>query len=244
MYNYGKRHEGLLFMSGKRRRKARQKAKRIKCMKSGKNVPFVLANSTRKYPGIKDRYCYQSNIHNLIYKEAAFQNVKYQNSIITKCNFRKAKLAGVDFCHSNLKGCNFEGAILNNVVFMNCNLKNTKWNGAKLQNVYFISTNVSVCNDLAMTETTYILRTYPSNPEIRGQQDIFCKLASHNAFYKYHVLHVTKEKPNYWIIKILFDCYGIDLWRALYALTKRSDKRGFYTLYSYKKFVEKYLKIC
>ena len=231
-------------MRGKKRRNAKQKAKRLVKIKSGKNVPFVLANSPVKYHGAKNRYYYQSNIHNLIYKDGAFQNVKYQNSILTKCNFRKAKLMGVDFCHSNLKGCNFEGATLSNVVFMNCNLKNTKWNGATLKNVYFVSSNIAVCEDLIITDSTYILRSYPSNPQIRERQDILARLGSFNSLYKYHVLHTTRDKPNYWMVEILYNSYGIDLWKALFALTKRNDKRGFYTLSAYKNFVERYLKIC
>lgn len=50
-------------------------------MKAGKKVPFDLQNSPKRLSGTKNRYCYKTNIHKLIYKEAHFYNVKYQASI-------------------------------------------------------------------------------------------------------------------------------------------------------------------
>ena len=228
-------------MIGKKKRKAIQRLKRIKKMKKGNNVPFVLANSPIKYSGFKYKYSYQSNMHNLVYKDATFYNVKFQNSIITECNFRCAKLVGVDFCHSNLKGCHFQRTHLKDVLFVNCNLKNTEWKGAAFENVYFISTNVSVCKDFIASDSTYIFNSYPANDKLRKGHDVLIELAAFNAFYKYHVLHVSNKKPNYWIVKILYDRYDTDLWRALHALSKRKTKSGFYTLYSYKKFIDNYL---
>lgn len=98
----------------KRKRKYIQKQKRLEKLKKGKVVRFDLQNSSRKYLGLKNRYCYQTNIHRLIYKDATFSNVKYQASNITQCNFRNSKMYGVDFCHTNLKKTSFKGAILEN----------------------------------------------------------------------------------------------------------------------------------
>ena len=63
---------------GKQRRKYKQKKKRMEKAKRGKLVRFDLQNSGRKYSGFRDKYCYQTNIHRLIYKDAKFQNVKFQ----------------------------------------------------------------------------------------------------------------------------------------------------------------------
>lgn len=73
----------------KRKRKAKQKLKIIRKRKAGKLVRFVLTNSGRKYSGWSNRYNYQSNIHSIIYKDATFSNDKFQNCIITGCNFNR-----------------------------------------------------------------------------------------------------------------------------------------------------------
>lgn len=57
-------------MRGKQKRKAKQRKKRIEKIKRGKVIRFNLANSRVKYKGCKDIYGYQSNMHNLIYKDA------------------------------------------------------------------------------------------------------------------------------------------------------------------------------
>ena len=98
----------------KRKRKAKQKLKIIRKRKAGKLVRFVLTNSGRKYSGWSNRYNYQSNIHSIIYKDATFSNDKFQNCIITGCNFNNANLSDIDFTHCNLKGSSFKNAVLSN----------------------------------------------------------------------------------------------------------------------------------
>ena len=100
------------------RKEYKQKQKRAEKEKKGKRVRFDLQNSGKKYPGLSNRYCYQANIHHIIYKDGTFRNVKYQASNITKCNFRNCKIIGVDFCNTNLKGSSFKGAILKDVIFL------------------------------------------------------------------------------------------------------------------------------
>lgn len=81
-------------------------------IRRGKLVRFDLQNSGRKYSGFRNKYCYQTNIHRLIYKGAKFENVRFQASNMTKCNYKNASFKGVDFCNSNLKNSSFKGAIL------------------------------------------------------------------------------------------------------------------------------------
>lgn len=69
------------------------------------------------------------------------------------------------------------------------------------------------------------------------------KLSAISPFYKPHVLHVSKNKLNNWIIKILLDTYGDAALSALCALNTRSNKRNFYTVHAYKKYIENYLKL-
>lgn len=61
--------------------------------------------------------------------------------------------------------------------------------------------------------------------------------------YRYHVLHVNKRKPNMWLIKILLDRYETETDKALLTFSKREGLKRLYTLHSYAKFIEKYLKI-
>lgn len=228
---------------GKTKRKAKQKEKRMKKIKQGVNVPFNLQNSPVKYRGFSNKYCYQINIHNLIYKGASFQNVKFQSSIITHCNYCNANLIGVDFCHTNLKESKFKNARLNNVVFFNCNLKNCDFNGATFNNVTFIATNISIANNLLLNETCLVLKSCPVIDMSERLYNNILALASYEKLFKPHILNVNKTKINMWMLHLLLlKTNEDDLSRSLYALSKRRNKQNFYTLYSYRKFVDSYLQ--
>lgn len=231
-------------MSGKSKRKAKQKLKRIRRAAMGKIVPFNLSNSPRKYSGFKDKYNYGTNIHNLIYKGGYFENVRFQASNITKCNFKNAKLKGIDFMNVNLKGTSFSGAILEDVIFFNCKLKETDFKNVKFNNVKFISTNINNTLNLNLSDNIKIINSYPNiKLNLYLEQAIF-RLADLNKIYKYNVLHVKKNKINMWSISLLLQLYKQeDLTRALIALARRSDKRGFFTIYKYRKFVDSYLQL-
>ena len=228
---------------GKQRRKYMQKKKRIEKAKRGKLIRFDLQNSGRKYVGFKDKYCYQTNIHRLIYKDAKFQNVRFQASIITNCNYKNASLRGVDFCNSNLKNSTFKGTYFENVIFVNCNLKGTDFTEAKFKNVYFITTNTQVAKGIDI-EKVSILNKYPKDLQLDNNCEVaLFRLGQIEKICKYHVIHVSPTKINMWIMSILLEKYGEGTGRALNALVRRKDKRFFYTVASYMNFIESYLKL-
>ncbi|MGO5070527.1 pentapeptide repeat-containing protein [Roseburia faecis] len=228
---------------GKQRRKYKQKKKRMEKAKRGKLVRFDLQNSGRKYSGFRDKYCYQTNIHRLIYKDAKFQNVKFQASNITNCNYKNASFKGIDFCNSNLKNSTFKGARFENVIFMNCNLKGADFTDAKFKNVYFIMTNIEVAKGVNK-EKVCILNKYPKDVQLDANCEVaLFRLGQISKIYKYHVLHVSPTKINMWVMSILLEKYGEGTGRALNALVKRKDKRFFYTVASYMNFIESYLKL-
>ncbi|NMA85028.1 MAG: pentapeptide repeat-containing protein [Epulopiscium sp.] len=229
---------------GKNKRENKQRQKKVKKIKQGQLVPFDLQNSPIKYTGFKNRYFYKANIHNLIYVQAKFENVRYQASNITKCNFKNAKLRGVDFCNSNLKATSFKGATLEDVIFMNCNLKDVDFRKTRFRNVYFIMTNMDVCKNIILDTNCKILKHYPTGSYINdiGKKALY-NLGKDKEIYKYHVLHVMPNKVNMWVLGILFNEYGDGVNRALSALDKRKQKRYFYTIASYMRFIESYLKL-
>lgn len=209
----------------------------------GKIVRFDLQNSKKKYTGIKNKYCYQTNIHNLIYKDANFKNVKYQASNITKCNFNNAFLQGVDFCNTNLKSSSFKNAKFKDVIFFNCNLRSCDFKGASFENVSFICTSVENSRNMALSEQCKFLRSYPKLKISNRMQENLLLLANQDKILLPHVIHVNKNKPNHWTLKLLIDyCNETDLARCFYALNNRNDKRNFYTVWAYKQFIDKYLK--
>ena len=231
---------------GKSRRKRIQKLKRQNKKRAGKLVRFVLANSPKKYSGWNNRYSYQSNIHNLIYKGSIFTNDKFQNCIITDCNFKKAKLTNIDFAHCNLKRTSFKGAFLCNVVFFNCNMTDVDFDEAILNNVAFICLNVNSIRNLDLTsDDVKIINKYPDINHIELLNSAL-SLASINQYYKYHVLNVTTKKVNNWMLYCLAAQYSSfdDVAKGLYALMRRKDKKGFITLGKYKKHLDSYLKLC
>lgn len=228
---------------GKERRKRKQKLKRIEKIKKGKLVRFNLANSPVKYKGFKDKYNYQTNIHNLIYKDANFENVRYHASNITKCNYKNSKLLGVEFTSCNLKNTSFKNAVLRDVIFFNCNLRDTDFEDVKYYNVIFISTNLDNAKNLNLTTECQVLKTYPKDELNKELHDIVLKLSECKKIYKYNVLHVKKDKINRWNLNILQNYYDVRLQRALEALYRRKNKYAFYTVYAYRKMIDSYLHI-
>lgn len=210
----------------------------------GKMVRFDLQNSSKKHPGFNNKYCYGTNVHNLIYKDGVFKNVRFQASNITNCNFKNTVLKNVDFCNSNLKGTTFKGATLSNVIFINCKLKDVDFANTTFNNVYFIMTNVQVARNFVMNEGIRIITKYPINLlcDSRGSEALI-QLGKIDEIYKYHVLHVSPTKINNWILDILFSKYGSDVNRALVALLRRKSKKFFFTVGCYMDFIESYLKI-
>lgn len=228
-------------MKGKQKRKIKQRKKRIEKIKQGKVVRFNLANSRVKYKGCKNIYGYQSNIHNLIYKDAKFENVRYQAANITYCNFKNTTLKGVDFISTNLKYTNFKGAKLKDVVFFNCKLKGVNFENVQFQNVVFISTKVDDAKNLELGQGCTCLKSYPKDEISDRLKDGIIKLAECDKLYNYHVLHVNKNRPNMWNISLLLQYGDENLARAMEALYRRKNKHAFYTIYAYKKFIESYL---
>lgn len=227
-----------------KKRKILQNIKRKEKIKKGRLVRFTLSNSPVKYKGFSNKYNYKTNIHNLIYKDASFENVRYHVSNITKCNFKNTKLLGVEFISCNLKSTSFRNSKLKDVIFFNCNLKNTDFEGAKYDNVIFISTNLDNAKNLELTYKCKVLRTYPKYTINKELYEAVLKLAEFKRIYKYHVLHVKKNKINRWNLSILENYYDNNkLIRSLEALYKRKNKYGFYTVYSYRRMIDSYLHI-
>ena len=182
-------------------------------------------------------------MHNLIYKDAKFENVRYQGANITYCNFKNATLKGVDFICTNLKYTNFKGAKLKEVVFFNCKLKETNFENVQFQNVIFISTRLTDAKNLELGQGCICLKSYPKNEISCRLKDSIIRLAEYEKLYNYHVLHVNKNKFNMWNICLLLQYGDENLARAMEALYRRKNKYAFYTIYAYKKFIEGYLKI-
>jgi len=227
----------------KTKRKQDQELKRSKKRRAGKLVRFNLANSPVKYPGEKNKFYYQSNMCNLIFKGRSFKNVRNMNCTITSCNFKNSNLLGVDFMHTNLKNTKFNNSVIKNCVFFNCRLKNTDFSGAKFENVFFICTAINEAKGLIEEDGWTVERSYPSLELNSYLQNTIVSLARIRPIYKARVLHVDATKPNLWIVKILLKRYNPDiLSQALKAINNIKDKQRFYTLYSYMNFVDNYKK--
>ena len=69
------------------------------------------------------------------------------------------------------------------------------------------------------------------------------QLSEYSSLYKYGVLFVNKNKLNKWILQFLIDIYGYDSLRALIALKGKKNKRCLYSVHSYMKHIENYLKL-
>ncbi len=175
----------------------------------GKIVRFNLANSPKKFKGLRDKYAYQSNIHRLIYKGANLVNVNYRASIITNCNFKNARLTGVDFIGTNLKRTTFKGANLSNVNFFNANLKGTDFTDVVFNNVTFMSTNVEKAKNLNIQDANVkVINSYPTIKLTQELEEALYDLSECPGIYKSHVLHVQRNKLNYWFLHLLLANYS------------------------------------
>lgn len=209
----------------------------------GKPVFFTLMHCPHVMKGFSNRYNYKATLYKVSYKGARFENVKWQSSNITSCSFSGTRLIGVDFYNSNLKNTSFKDAHLEHVVFFNCNLRDANFSGATFDHVTFISTNINVANNIVTGDSCAIYRTYPKLSISFDVETGLLELAQFPKIYSPHVLHVSKNKLNLWTLKLLLDIYGESTYRALLAIARKPDKRGFYTVYAYKKHIEKYLHL-
>lgn len=220
------------------------RARRNRRIKMGKIVRFTLANAPKKLSGISNCYAYQSNMHNLIFKGSHFNNVNYRASIITNCNYNNTNLTGVDFIYTNLKGTTFKNAHLDNVIFFGVNLTGTDFKNASFNHVVFINTNTTKAKNLNVSqEGITTLKKYPDIILNEDLQVILLSLAEFDSIYKYHTLHINKNKINKWFIYLLLQEFSTnELTRGFRALANRKAKRHFYTFSSIKNFLYRYLK--
>ena len=231
----------------KKKKKAKLKEKRLKRIKSGKRVPFSLANVSKRLPGIQNTHQYKTNVHNLNFNESHFNNVKYSASNITNCNFKKAKLTGVDFIYTNLKRCNFSNAFLEDVIFFGANLKYAKFKNTHFKNVYFINTNIELTQDLVSDNNGLIIYNHYPNQEIHDSlKNVLYKVGDNDRIYKHRVLHVNKNKLNMWMVQLLLWEFSttelVRSYRKIIINEKRNSNQNFFTYHSHRKFLNAYLK--
>lgn len=231
-------------MREKKQRKADQqsslKRRNAIRIKMGKPVYFTLTNCTKKLNGIQNRYNYKSNMHGLLFIGTRFCNVKYQASIMTKCNFRDSELIGVDFFNCNMKGVSFKNAHLSDVVFYNCNLQEANFSGATFSKVAFICTNTTTPVYLDVADSGIIVYSSYSKVAIPlSSETSLLELSNNLSIFTARVLHVNKNKLNHWALELLRNEFGIDgIVRLVEILSQKNDWKNLYTIYSYKKVLE------
>ena len=235
---------------GKRRRKEKQKKKRIKKIAQGRHVPFTLANSTSKLRGRNNKHEYKTNVHNLIFVGATFNNVKYTASSLTFCNFRDAKMIGVDYINTNLKKSKFKNARFENVIFYSANLKNADFLNATFKNVYFINTNTSVAKNLNIHQS--YIHQLKGVPSLKLNNDLITaieQLMKITKVQKHYVLTTKSSKGkelNKWIIYLLLQDFSenelIRAFQRVYLNDKKKSNINFFTYYSFLDFLSKYYR--
>ncbi|MGK0700949.1 pentapeptide repeat-containing protein [Priestia flexa] len=214
---------------GNDRRKQKLKLKRQDKRRRGIKVPFTLSNVTKKMNGRSNEHQYKTNIHNLIFNDARFRNIRYSASNITYCKFSRAKLVGIDFIYTNLKKSVFKESHLEDVVFFGVNLKDADFSRATFKNVYFINTNTKVAKNLNITNAEIkIINNYPASILDKNLKNILDNLVLNEKVYKHRVLHVNKEKVNKWFIELLLNEFTQkELYRALRKLDNPNRNTDF-----------------
>ena len=233
--------------NGKKKRKAKRKLeayrRRDVKRKMGKPVFLNLCKTPKSLKGLSDRYIYKANLYRVLYTNGHFYNVRWNASNITRCSFKNTYCKGVDFVNSNLKKTSFKGAILENVMFFNCNLKDVDFENAQFKSVYFVSTNIENAKNLNLDANCKIYSSYPKLDVGSTVKNALFQIYKTSSESKCNVLLVNESKLNLWIVKILYDNYGEDIYRALLAFCRKKYKQKFFTLFSYEKHIVNYLKL-
>lgn len=211
--------------------------------KMGKPVFFSLSRTPKSLGNFANKYSHKATLYKVLYNNANITNVRWNASNITNCSFRNAKCTGVDFCNTNLKNTSFCGAVLKNVMFFNCNLKGVNFEKTRFENVIFVSTNINNAKNLVIDDGCLIYNTYPKVTIPDEFSRKLYDLYDIPQIKKYNVLFVKENKLNLWILKILIDMFGKDVYRALNAIQRKKRIEEFYTLFSYIKHIEKYLQV-
>lgn len=212
--------------------------------KMGKPIFFTLTHCNKKMNGISNKYNYKANMHNLCFVGARFNNVKYQTSIMTECNYRDAYINGVDYFNCNMRGTSFKNTRLKNVVFFNCNLKGVDFTGTEFEDVTFICSNLKETKNLNTDNPEIkILRTYRPiilDKLVKGR---LLDLAQNESIFAAKVIHVNKNKLNQWTLGLIHEKYGdegIDMLSKI--LCKKEKWDNMYTVFSYKLLIENWGK--
>ena len=228
----------------KAKRRINHKRKREIRIKMGKPVYFNLTHSTKSIHIPPNAYNYKANMHKLrIEKASNITNVKYQASIISYCCFNNVNLRGVDFFNTNLRGTTFKNAKLSDVVFFCCNLDGANFVGAKLDKVAFICTNLKDVKGLTDNSGYKVYNTYPKIQIDNDLVDQLLSLSANKGIFRYKVLHVNRSKINHWCLNLLFESFGDIAYQALSALAKMHNRQNFFTVYSYKKYIDNFDKM-
>lgn len=214
------------------------------------HVPFTLANSPRKYKGLENKHAYKTNIHNLIYVDSLFRNVKYSASNITNCNFRNSKILGVDYINTNLKNSNFKNSRLENVIFNCANLKGTDFLNVTFKNVYFINTDTSVAKNLNIKQSG--IKVLKGNPPIKIDKDLVLSIKNMmqiDKISKHYVLTTKNSKGikiNKWTVYLLLNYFSknelIKFFHKIYQSKNKNSNKTMFTYYSYLYSMSKYYK--
>lgn len=225
------------------KRKQNAKKRRSIRLKMGKPVFLNLCRTPKLLNGMTNRYLYKANLYKVLYTNAYFYNVRWNASNLTHCSFKGSYCRGVDFVNSNLKNSSFKNATLESVMFFNCNLKNVNFENTKFKNVSFVSTNTKEAKKLNLDDNCKVYNTYPKLDINTMLKDELFKIYQSLPNNKRNVLFINKNKLNLWILQILYDNYGNDVDRALLAFCRRNNRRRFFTVYSFEKHIENYLKL-
>lgn len=226
------------------KKKIKLKRKRVQKIKKGINVPFELHK--RPLRSLENRYFYKANMHMCSGKKRSFENVRFRSSNMTKSKFNGASFKGVDFIFTNLKKSIFRNCFFKDVIFFGSNMKKCKFINSKFQNVYFINIDKSKFIGIDNNEVgTFFINNYPNIKINENLKIALDKITLNNRIFKYNVIHVSKNKPNYWIINMLLkDFSQVELAKGFDKLSTnlKNNNKMFFTYYSFKDFFSKYLK--
>lgn len=232
---------------GKKKRKAKLADKRKLKRKKGLNTPLNLFNNILK--PLRSNFYYDGTIHNKSASKSSFYNIRFKKVNITYCSFKQVKFNGIDFIFSNLKHSKFTNCSFEDTVFFATNIKYVKFKNCSFKNVYFFNTDTSKisCIDFLNSEIS-VINKYPNLTLSKQLNNALEKLALNERILKNRVIHVTKNKPNYWIVSILLKDFSEgELVKGFNKLSYNSNSnsnRNFFTYKSFKDYLNKYLKKC
>lgn len=183
-------------------------------------------NKNFMYNNLKKSNCFDVDFSGSNFDFASFRGAHFKGCNFFKCSFKAAEFVG-----TSLKKARFKNAKFEDVVFEGANLNGADFGGATFKNTVFLCTDVSVANNLDLSNPE--IKVYETMPELQISDALKSALEGfmENEYVKNSRVLDTKDGEIHVVnvMRLLENYDENELIKGFKILKPRLDKE-FYTL--------------